>query len=36
MDSMAARIAKDVDPSTEIDDKQPYGEVCNDLESRSD
>lgn len=27
MNSMAARIAKDVDPSTTIDDKQPYGEV---------
>lgn len=27
MDSMAARIAKDIDPSTNIDDKQPYGEV---------
>lgn len=28
MDSMAARIAKDVDPSTTIKDGQPYGEVC--------
>jgi len=31
MNSMAARIAKDIDPSTEIDDKQPYGEVCTGL-----